>query len=126
MFPIEFDQAVCLQQLQPIPLPREVFIEGYGVSSLNRGHIDESVTHDLVDHVSANSVVTTHGSPTVRRQRAARDRGFVVRERFVILNVQIAYLTDRTDTKGDEVPIGVSRIPLKAAVQGAVLLRESQ
>jgi len=59
-------------------------------------------------------------------QLAARDRALIFLQRFVILDIQVADLTDGAHAEVDEITVRVGGIALKAAVQGAALLREGQ
>src|ERR1700674_566087 len=52
---------------------------------------------------------------------AAIDGGIILQQRLVILDVQMANLSDRADSETHEIPIGMRRIALKAPMQGAVL-----
>jgi hypothetical protein len=72
MFIREFDQAILLQDQQPLSLSREVFSKDYRVSGFNGGYVDESVAHDLVDDVLANAIVTRRIVSVSKRTRALR------------------------------------------------------
>src|ERR1700690_418240 len=120
------NQSIACQSEQPLQFGGEILLKGNAVPAFDGRHIDAAVTHDLVDDVLSQPIVFGHAHAAMRRKRAARNRGLVVLQRFVVLDIQVADLTDGAHAEVDEITVRMSRIALKAAVQAAVLLREGK
>ncbi len=88
---------------------------------LQRRVIHPAVAHQRADHLAAQAVVVSQAVALVHRQQALVEPRVILRQLLHVLPVGIADLADGRDAQGNQVTVGVGRVTLEVALQGAVV-----
>ena len=99
----------------------EVALELNAVAILEFAEVDAPLAHQVEDDLAAQYVILTQVVTPVNRQHAAIQPRIVLGQFLDTLAVAVADLADRGHADADQVAVGVGRVPLEVALQGAVL-----
>src|SRR6185369_9700207 len=119
----DLDQSIALDLAQPCQFVGEIFVEIKLVARFERRNLEDSVTHQLLDRIGADEVVTIERQPTHDRKAAGIQSGIVGRQVAGVLAEGGADVRDRTHAQADQVAVAVRGVTLEVALQRAGVLR---